>query len=113
MIGDGSWTFVLIVVAAAIVSDAWRFLGAVVATRIDEGSLVFRLVKAVATTLIAAVVIRLTLYPTGILAETPVLLRLGSLVVGLGLYLATGRSVAIGLAGAIAVLVVGAWLLPR
>jgi hypothetical protein len=113
MIGDGSWTFVIIVVIAAIVSDFWRMLGAVVATRIDEGSLVFRFVKAVATTLIAAVVIRLTLYPTGILAETPALLRIGALVVGLGVYLATGRSVALGLASCIAVLVAGAWLLPR
>jgi hypothetical protein len=113
MIFEGPWGLALIIVAAALVSDVWRLMGALLASRIDEGSLVFRYVKAVATTLIAAVIIRLTLYPTGELAQTTMWLRLGALASGFAVYLIARRSVALGLLVAEIVLIIGAaWMGP-
>jgi len=93
---EGPWGLSIVIVAAAAVSDVWRVLGAVVASRIDETSAAYRLVKAVATALIAAIIGRLALYPTGAMADVPAWLRVGSMAVGFAAYFATKRSMVVG-----------------
>jgi hypothetical protein len=108
---EGSWGLALTIIAAAVVSDAWRVAGALVASRIDEASLAYGYVKAVATALIAAIIAQLTLYPTGPMSEVPVVLRLGAMALGFAAYLATRRSMVAGTIVCEAVLIVGvAWL---
>jgi branched-subunit amino acid transport protein len=92
----GTWPIPAIIVAAAIVSDFWRVLGALLASRIDESSAHYRFVKCVATALIAAIVAQLVVYPTGRMAEVPLLLRIGSMAAGFAAYLVTRRSLMIG-----------------
>ncbi|ALK09246.1 AzlD domain-containing protein [Blastochloris viridis] len=99
------------VLAAAAATYVWRFLGIAVANRIDDRSLAFRLVRAVATALVAGLAARLVLFPTGGLAATPLVLRLGATAAGAAAYAATGRSVTIGLIAADAVIIAGAWWL--
>jgi hypothetical protein len=96
MTGAGSWTLTLVILAAAVVSDAWRVLGAVISTRIDEGSATYRLVKCIATALIAAIVSKLVLYPAGSLAEIAPWLRVGAPAAGFAAYLAARRSMVVG-----------------
>jgi hypothetical protein len=106
----GTWPIPAIIVAAAIVSDFWRVLGALVASRIDETSHLYRFVKCVATALIAAIVAQLVVYPTGRMAEVPLLLRLGSMAAGFAAYLVTRRSLMIGMVACEVVLAAGvAW----
>jgi len=93
-----SWGLPLTILLAAVVSDAWRVMGAFVAARIDERSVTYRLVKAVATALIAAIIARLTIYPTGAMGEVPLSLRIGSMGLGLVAYLAARRSMVVGTA---------------
>jgi branched-subunit amino acid transport protein len=99
----------VIVVLAALVSDVWRMLGVIAASRIDDSSDLFRWVKAVATALVAALVARLVLFPTGGLAEVPLALRLGAVVAGAVAYAATRRSLAAGVLVAVATLVAGSF----
>ena len=78
----GFWAIPAIILAAAIVSDVWRVLGALVASRIDEASTLYSFVKAVATALIAAIVAQFVLFPTGAMAGVPLWLRVGSMAAG-------------------------------
>lgn len=69
----------------------WRFLGVVAVKRIDpEGDLLLW-VRAVAGALVAALVMRISFAPAGVLAETATLSRAGALVAGLGAYYLLGR----------------------
>jgi hypothetical protein len=86
----------VIVLAAAVVSDAWRVVGALAAARIDEASPHYRWVKAVATSLIGAIVAQFVMFPTGTMAEVPLALRVGSMAAGLCAYLASRRSLVVG-----------------
>jgi hypothetical protein len=107
---SGPWTLAAIIVVAALVSDFWRMLGAVVATRIDESSPAYTLVKCVATALIAALIAKLVLYPTGLLGEVPIWLRTGAMAAGFVAYLAARRSMVVGTIACTAVLSAGtAW----
>jgi branched-subunit amino acid transport protein len=99
----------VIVILAALVSDFWRMLGVVAASRIDDGSDLFRWVKAVATSLVAALVARLVLFPTGGLADVPLALRLGAVAIGAIAYAATKRSLAAGVLVAVATLIAGSF----
>ena len=92
----GFWAIPAIILAAAIVSDVWRVLGALVASRIDEASTLYSFVKAVATALIAAIVAQFVLFPTGAMAGVPLWLRVGSMAAGFIAYLATRRSLVVG-----------------
>lgn len=106
-----SWSLPAIILAAAVVSDVWRILGALVSARIDENSPAFRLVRCIATALIAAILARLVLYPTGLLSEVPALLRVGAMAAGFAAFWFANRSMVVGTLVCEALLVGGvAWL---
>jgi hypothetical protein len=70
----------------------------------------YTLVKCVATALIAAIIAKLVLYPTGLLGEIPLWLRIGAMAAGFAAYLATRRSMVMGTIVCTAVLATGvAW----
>ncbi|GLK71787.1 AzlD domain-containing protein [Ancylobacter dichloromethanicus] len=92
-------------------NEVWRVLGVLFGRRIDEDSVWMQWVQAVATALLAAVVARLLLVPSGALVALPLWLRVGAVASGIGGFLAVRRSVLAGVLTAEAVLVVGAWWL--
>lgn len=92
-------------------NEVWRVLGVLFGRRIDENSVWMQWVKAVATALLAAVVARLLVVPSGALVALPLWLRVGAVVSGIGGFLAVRRSVLAGVLTAEAVLVAGAWWL--
>ena len=85
-----------------LVHESWRWAGLVLGRNLSVDGLVFRWVQLVATALVAALVMRLVVFPAGLLAEVAPWARLLSLVVGIVVYLALGR--ALGLAIAVAAL---------
>jgi hypothetical protein len=100
----------LVVLAAALVSDAWRVVGALVAARIDEASALYRWVKAVATSLIAAIVAQFVVFPTGTMAGVPLALRIGAMAAGFLAYRLARRSLVVGTLACELVLAAGvAW----
>jgi hypothetical protein len=104
---EGLWPYVVIVFAGWLATDVWRWLGVAAATRVEEDSDIFLWVKAVATALVAGVIARLILFPTGSLAELPLALRLIAVALGFLTYHFAGRSVFRGLLVAEIVLVTG------
>ncbi|MEM6761604.1 MAG: AzlD domain-containing protein [Pseudomonadota bacterium] len=99
-----------IVLAAALPTHMWRWLGVLFAGRLDEQSEIFIFVKAVATALVAALIAKLVIFPNGPLATLPVVVRLGAAALGFAAYLVGGKRLAFGVVTA-EVVIVAAWLL--
>ena len=62
--------YLLIFFLGCLPTVIWRFLGVYFAEKITEDSEVFIWVRAVATALIAALVMHIVIAPTGLLAQT-------------------------------------------
>lgn len=94
-----------------VANDSWRWLGALVSSRVDENGPLFSWVKMVATALVAGLVAKLILQPTGGLALAPVWLRLGAVACGVAAYALGRRSLALGVVVSEIALVSGMWAL--
>jgi hypothetical protein len=104
--------FLLLALALAfLANDSWRWLGALVSARVDEESGLFSWVRMVATALVAGLVAKLILIPTGGLALAPLWLRLAAVAAGAGAYALSRRSLALGVAVGEAALILGVFLL--
>lgn len=103
------WPFLFILVAGWLATDAWRFLGVHLGSRLagDSEALVF--VRAVATALVAAVIGNLVIFPSPALAATPLALRIGSVALGFAAYLALGKRVIVAIVVAEALFAAGLW----
>ena len=104
---DDLWPYVFIAVAGGLATDIWRWLGVLAGNRLDENSETLNWVRAVATALVAAVIAKLVVYPTGSLEHSPLSLRLASVGVGGVAFFASGQKQIVGIAAAIAFLAVG------
>lgn len=101
------WPYVFILVGGWLATDAWRFLGVYLGGRLTETSDLMIFVRALATALVAAVIANLIVFPSGALADTPLLLRLGAAGGGFAAYLMARQSVIVGIAAAEAILLGG------
>ena len=101
------WHFLFILIAGWLATDMWRFLGVYFGGRISETSDAIVLVRTIATALVAAVIGNLIVFPSGTLAQTPLLLRICAAAVGFVAYLLLGKRVLVGIAAAEAVLITG------
>ena len=108
---DGWWPYAFIAIAGWLATDIWRWLGVVAGNKLRDDSEALNWVRAVATALVAAVIAKLVLYPTGVLEQSPLGLRTGSVALGAVAFFLFGRTPAIGIATAIAGLASGLWLL--
>jgi hypothetical protein len=108
---EGWWPYVFIAVAGWLATDLWRWLGVLAGNRLREDSEILNWVRAVATALVAAVIAKLILYPTGVLEHSPLWLRIGSVAAGAAAFFIGRQKPAIGIATAIAVLAIGLYFL--
>lgn len=106
-IGEGWQAAVLIIVAAALPTEIWRWLGLAIGWRINPRSEILSFVRATATGIIAAFVAHALFFPTGALAGTPIGLRISALGAGLAAFLACGGHVLIGVGAGVAMLLLG------
>lgn len=104
------WPYLFILVAGGIATDSWRFLGVYLGGRISEDSEALVIVRALATALVAAVIGNLIVYPSGALADTPLLLRIGASATGFAAYMLLGRHILVGIVAAELVLLAGIYL---
>ncbi|OLP60030.1 branched-chain amino acid transport [Xaviernesmea oryzae] len=109
-----SWTpglegYVFILIAGFLATDIWRWLGVLAGNRLDESSETLNWVRAVATALVAAVVSKLIVFPTGELAASPLWVRLLAVTVGAVAFFLGRRIPAIGIGAAIATLAAALW----
>lgn len=82
------WPFAFIILAGALPTDVWRFLGVLSSGKLDETSLAASISRTVATALVSAVIGQLVFYPTGSLADIPFWVRIGALATAFAAYLA-------------------------
>jgi hypothetical protein len=104
------WPYLFIVIAGALATEVWRWLGLVAGGVLREDSEALIWVKAVATALVAAVVGQLIVFPSGELAATPAWLRVAAAGLGWLAFWLARKSILVGVLAAEAVLLVG-WLL--
>lgn len=105
------WPILFILLAGWLPTDAWRWLGVLSAGRIDERSPAIALARAIATSLVAAVIARLVLFPDGSLQEIPTAIRVGALALGFAAYFWLGRQTLIAILVAELVLLGVPWWL--
>lgn len=101
------WPYVVILVGGCFATEIWRYLGVYVSGFLREGSEALNWVRAVATALIASLIARLILFPSGFLAESPLYLRFAAVGAGILCFKLANNRVLAGIAAAEFVLIVG------
>ena len=104
------WPYLFILLAAALPTAIWRWLGVFSVGDLADDSPWLLLVRCVATSLVAAVVAQIVFFPTGALAEVTAWGRVGSAFIGFAAYLAAGRRMIVGVAVGETALI-ASWLL--
>lgn len=104
------WPYLFVALVGFLPTEVWRQLGVTLAGDMSESSPVLVWVRSVATALVAAVIAKLILYPSGALAATPTGLRLGAAAMGFAAFKVAGANVGVGVITAEAVLI-GGWIL--
>ena len=100
--------YLLLVLVGFLPNEIWRVLGLVFAHGIDEESELFVWARAVATAVLAGVIAKILLFPPGVLANVPLIVRLGAIACGLLAFLLVRRSVFAGVAAGEVALMLGA-----
>lgn len=108
-LGTYEATLILLVVAI-LTHEPFRWLGLYLGRRISPDSEVFVWVRAVATALVAALVMRLLLFPAGELAHVDLWIRVLAGLSGIATYFAA-RSMPAGVCGAAIVLVAAEFIM--
>lgn len=78
--------------AGFVATYFWRALAVVAVTRIDPESDLLLWVRAVSTALVAALVMRMVIAPSGVLSTIAVEHRFAAVVIGVGVFYAASRS---------------------
>ncbi|PCJ94001.1 MAG: branched-chain amino acid transport [Hyphomicrobiales bacterium] len=104
------WPYVFILLAGSLPTNIWRWLGVFAGQALRDDSDTLLWVKAVATALIAGVISKLILFPSGALADTPMLLRVGATFVGMSVFWISKKNILLGVFSAEAVLLSGLFL---
>jgi branched-subunit amino acid transport protein len=94
--------------AAAAATYFWRGFGVAIGGRLDPNGALFEWFAAVAYAILAALVVRLVVFPSGDLREIALAVRLGACAAALGTYLLFGRSLSLGCVAAAVVIAVAA-----
>lgn len=83
VLGSGWWAYFVMIAIAVLAHEPWRWAGYALGRRLDPDDEIFKWVKLVSTSLVAALATRLLLFPAGALAGIPMWLRIGSFALAL------------------------------
>ena len=105
---SSGWTLALILLAVSLLAhEPWRWVGMFVGRNIDIESELFHWVRAVSTALVAALVMRLIVFPAGALGDVSIVLRAVAMAAGVAAFIASGRRMAYGVSLGAVVLIAG------
>lgn len=107
---SADWVILAALLAGALVTYGWRALGVLLSGRLDPESRLFEWITCVAYALLAALMARMLVFPTGPLAETELVHRLLTPLVAVAGYFLAGRSILVGSALGAGSLALFAWL---
>lgn len=89
--------YLFILLAGAIPTQIWRSLGVILSRSMDENGEMLKWVRAVATALVAGLIAKLVIFPSGGLAIVPMWIRIGALMFGYGVYFITRPRIVFGI----------------
>jgi branched-subunit amino acid transport protein len=113
ILADGFGGYLILTMVGFAVHEPWRWAGLLLGRNLSVESEVFHWVRAVATALVAGLVVRLIFFPSGALLDIPLTVRLVATVAGIAIFLATKRNLGVGIAGGTAVLIAARFLFPN
>jgi branched-subunit amino acid transport protein len=111
-IGDDLSGYLVLFLVAVLAHEPWRWLGFALGRNIDADGELFRWVRAVSSALVASLVMRLVLFPAGALAAVDMPIRIGAFLVGIAVFFACRRNLAIGIAAGAGSLALAQLLMP-
>ena len=103
------WWPMLVIVVGAVATYVWRALGVSLSGRIDPEGALFQWAACVAYALLAALVARMILLPTGPLAETPMIDRLVAACLALAVFFGSRLNMLLGVGVGAGVLVLATY----
>jgi hypothetical protein len=104
------WPYLALLLVGFLPNELWRVLGLVLARGLDEGSELVVLSRAIATAIIAGVVAKLIVLPSGALTTIPLPVRLAAAAIGFIAFVVVKRSVFAGVAAGEVALLIGGFL---
>ncbi|HXL68005.1 MAG TPA: AzlD domain-containing protein [Xanthobacteraceae bacterium] len=103
------WPYLLVILAGFLPTEIWRSAAVLLAHGLDEDSEWLIYVRAVATALVAGVITRIVLVPTGDLVAVPLLIRVGAVGGGFLVFFVAQRSMLLGVLAGETIMIAGAW----
>ncbi len=104
------WPYLALIIFAVLPTEIWRWLAVVFARGLDADSALLDWVRAVATALLAGIVAKLIVSPPGVLAQAPILVRIGALAAAVAVMALSRRRMMLAVLMAEAVMIGGVWL---
>src|SRR5262245_65939610 len=104
------WPYVALVLVGFLPNEIWRALGLLLARGLNEDSEIVVWSRAVATAILAGVIAKLILFPSGSLVAIPLSVRVAAAVCGFATFFGLRRSVLAGVLVGEAVLLLGGFL---
>lgn len=106
---EGALELWLVTAACAAGHYAWRGLGVALSGRITVNSELFNWVTCVAYAMIAGLVMRIMIFPSGLLAESELVDRLAACMLALAAFYAGRRNLFLGVSAGVVVLTLASW----
>ena len=110
---DALSPFLVILLAGFLPNEAFRIAAVFLSRGIDENSELFRWIRVMATTLLAAVVARIVYSPPPALEQVPLLIRASAVLVGIAAFFVLRRSLVLGIIVGEVYFVLAAWSVTR
>ncbi|MFV0369877.1 MAG: AzlD domain-containing protein [Hyphomicrobiaceae bacterium] len=105
---SSGWMLALILFAVSLLAhEPWRWIGMLVGRNIDIDSELFQWVRAVSTALVAALVMRLVVFPAGALGDVSIVLRAVAMAAGVAAFIYSGGRMVYGVPLGALVLIAG------
>ena len=89
---DLSSNITLVILATSLATYLSRFLGVVSSENIDAKSKIFRWFNCIAYSTLAALIARIVIFPTGILADAEILIRFFVILLSVVVFFATKKN---------------------
>jgi hypothetical protein len=102
--------YLALVLVGFLPNEIWRVLGLLLARGLDEDSEIVVWSRAVATAILAGVIAKLILFPSGALTSIPLFVRVTAAVCGFAAFLGIRRSAFAGVLAGEAILLLGGFL---
>ena len=100
-----------VVLACGLATFLWRFLGVLVARRIDADGALVRWITCVSYAMVAGLIFRMLVMPESELAEVSLAQRVGAVAIAFGAYFLFRRRLVAGVvAGGVSLSAMVAWL---